>query len=254
MKSGKLRLFWCKGMGIGNIGDVLSPWMLRVNGKPFGRAGADHKRKLLMVGSIMSLAMPGDTVWGTGTNYSPLPLGLKCNGPWKIHAVRGPLTREAIRNAGYDCPEIYGDGGLVMPRLYSPTIAKAHKLGIVPHQVDMKFAKEHYPDKGVTVSPYRRDTQVPSFIDEMLACERIVSSSLHGLILAHAYGIPARWVKMTDGLYGRPKDIKFRDYFASVGIKPYDPVWPQEKDWDTKVDLQIDLEPLWATRPWKKTA
>lgn len=46
-----------------------------------------------------------------------------------------------------------------------------------------------------------------------------MSTSLHGIIVAHAYGIPALWIKrgyiFTDGL-------KFNDYFASVEIPLYD--------------------------------
>jgi len=35
--------------------------------------------------------------------------------------------------------------------------------------------------------------------------------------VAHAYGIPAVWVKFSNKLFG--DNIKFYDYFASVGIK-----------------------------------
>lgn len=42
---------------------------------------------------------------------------------------------------------------------------------------------------------------------------------MHGLIIAHAYGIPAIWIKknyiFTDGL-------KFFDYFSSVNIPEYE--------------------------------
>jgi len=55
--------------------------------------------------------------------------------------------------------------------------------------------------------------------DEILSCDRIISSSLHGMIVAHAYGIPAIWIKFSNNLYG--DDVKFDDYLLSVNIKPY---------------------------------
>jgi hypothetical protein len=71
-------------------------------------------------------------------------------------------------------------------------------------------------DDGVKLIEVNRD--VESVIDDILACENMASSSLHGIIEAHAYGISACWIERTGtGLIG--DGTKFFDYFSSVGIE-----------------------------------
>lgn len=56
-------------------------------------------------------------------------------------------------------------------------------------------------------------------IDDILSCEFIISSSLHGLILADAYRIPSAWLiaeKNTGGSRPGGGEFKYYDYFASV--------------------------------------
>jgi exopolysaccharide biosynthesis predicted pyruvyltransferase EpsI len=57
--------------------------------------------------------------------------------------------------------------------------------------------------------------------DLFLQCEKIISTSLHGLIVSHAYRIPAVWVQFSDKLFG--DGIKFQDYFESVKMETYIP-------------------------------
>ncbi len=54
-----------------------------------------------------------------------------------------------------------------------------------------------------------------SVIDEIAASEIVYTSSLHGIILAESYGVPAIFFR---GL-GKSKDFKYLDYYYSTGRK-----------------------------------
>src|SRR5690606_18195137 len=103
--------------------------------------------------------------------------------PKKIVAVRGPLTAQIMRNQKIDCPSVYGDPALLLPKIYNPIIQKKYKYGIIPHYVD----KQNYILQNLTADVRIIDvmcgTNWKKFINEMLECEYIISSSLHGLIV-----------------------------------------------------------------------
>jgi len=62
---------------------------------------------------------------------------------------------------------------------------------------------------------------IEKVIDDIYACDVTISSSLHWIIVSHAYGIPSYQVKFKNKLYW--DGTKFSDYFLSVGITPYKP-------------------------------
>lgn len=92
---------------------------------------------------------------------------------------------------------------------------KQYNVGIIPHLHDYNKIRNEYSNERVIYL----NNSIEQIIDEICSCEYIISTSLHGVIVAHAYGVPAIWIKegyiYTDG-------IKFNDYFASVGIPLYD--------------------------------
>jgi len=113
-------------------------------------------------------------------------------------------------------PEVYGDPAIVLPRYYNPDVKKKFKIGVIPHYVDYKAVKEHLAeDTHVTIINLLTKSVEPT-TREILECDHIISSSLHGVIVAQAYGVPALWIKFSDKLSG--DNIKFYDYFESVGI------------------------------------
>jgi pyruvyltransferase len=179
--------------------------------------------------------------------------------PKKVYAVRGPLTRNLLLKQGIECPEIYGDPALLFPRFYNPTIEKKYKLGIIPHYVDSNsdWIKSIKRDD-VKVLDICMETH--EFVDALKECENIISSSLHGVIAADAYGIPNMWMTINGSkdVYGG--GFKFRDYFASVkrDVKCFEAIDSIPLDLDNVIKeipphkIEIDLDMLYDACPFKK--
>ncbi len=198
-----------------NFGDMLTPVVLSGLGIEFRKAERNETGKLLAIGSIIYAAREKDTLWGTGTMRDVVfnaPAGLN------VIAVRGPKTRERIR--GCEVPETYGDPAIILPRIYTPKTLTRHKIGYVPHYVDQDtdyILKKK--EEGEFIIDVKQDPM--KTIDEICSCDKIVSSSLHGIIVAEAYGIPAAWIKLSDKLIGG--NFKFNDYFLGSGREEREP-------------------------------
>ena len=67
---------------------------------------------------------------------------------------------------------------------------KRYDLGVVCHLNHKNMLTFSEDIKLINIE--RGVDEIESFVDEICECRRIVSSSLHGIIVAHAYGIPAR--------------------------------------------------------------
>jgi pyruvyltransferase len=205
-----------------NFGDILNPLFInQLSGRNVIWVDPELYRypNYIVIGSILDKVNKYSIVWGSGfiSQESECP-----ENPSQICAVRGPLTRQKLLESGIDCPEVYGDPALLLPQIYTPKTQKKYKLGIIAHYVDMDNAwlkKINDPDVLLLdiqcADPY-------DFIDQVYSCEKIVSSSLHGLIVADAYSIPSLWLEFSDKVVG--KGFKFLDYFLSVNrpdTKPF---------------------------------
>ncbi len=228
-RSKNIRLFWWSESILmdkpkENYGDVLGKYLVEkisnrkilwANPKKFNIR--DFWQPIYVTaGSILAHINKKCIVWGSGIIQENQIVK-----PAKFLAVRGPETRRVLINQGYDVPEVYGDPALLLPKFYNPKIDKKYKLGIIPHYVDYNFVVEHYANRKDVLIIDLMTNNIDATTDKILQCKRIVSSSLHGVIVSHAYQIPAVWIKFSNKLFG--DDMKFKDYFMSVLIKPYVP-------------------------------
>ena len=128
--------------------------------------------------------------------------------------VRGPHTRNNLLQRDIYTPPVYGDCGLLLPDFYTPNFTKKYKLGIIPHYVDYSKVLELYGNKSDILIIDVKEPNIERTIKKIAKCEKIISSSLHGLIISDAYNIPNKWIKFSNNING--DDIKFHDYFLSV--------------------------------------
>ena len=197
-------------------------------------------------------------IWGSGFRSDKSRIHVL---PRKVHSVRGPLTRQALIRQGIDCPEVYGDPALLVSKYYRPKPGRKYKYGIIPHYADEKNplvrAIISRPDVLViSMADYKHWHDIP---DAVCSCEMIVSSSLHGLIVADSYGIPNMWVRFSDNIAGG--NFKYLDYFASVGREVQAPVRiGSREDLDSALEddslfgmaKNIDYEAIMNACPFKE--
>lgn len=206
-----IKLFWWNEEH--NFGDALNTVLAKkLTDNEIEWVPATYSSEYFMsIGSVLQEANKNAIIWGSGLIDNKLEPYMH---PREILAVRGPLTRRRLHDLKIKCPEIYGDPALIMPELYYPSCEKKYELGIIPHYIDKKnnFFNRHFEENIKII-----DINQPScedFISEVLSCKKIVASSLHGIIIADAYDIPALRIKFSDAIFGG--DFKFNDYFSSI--------------------------------------
>lgn len=207
---GRVPLMWCLGR---NWGDALSPVLVKLlSGKPVVHLEGCHHDRYLVIGSILAGANERAEVWGSGFIRENEPL---VGRPRAVHAVRGPLSRDSLRKQGVECPEVYGDPALLLPHFYNPEVPKRYAVGIIPHYIDKRHPWLERCRRDPQVLLLDIESGIQEFVRAVKSCEVILSSSLHGLICADAYGVPNAWVQFSEDVIGG--DYKFRDYRLSIG-------------------------------------
>lgn len=204
-----------------NFGDRLSPLIVSY------LTGQDvffstKPGKLIALGSVLHFANDGDHLWGTGLR-GPCPIAKRL----VVHAVRGPKTRDYLLSNGVTCPPVYGDPAFLMPLFYRPPILKRHEVSVLPHYSDATLKMEAASSGFHVIQTGSPPLDV---IDDILSSKILITSALHGLIIAESYGIPV--VLLRDSTQTREPHFKFEDYFLSTGRD-------DQTLWDCSIDQAI---------------
>jgi hypothetical protein len=284
-ETGRIPLAWAgstQKMDYLNFGDALSPVMVAmVAGKPIDRVPfRSLTPRLAAVGTIAHGLEGGDVwFWGSGcSNYRNPGAKAEERVPYQvpdgtrvtISATRGPVSRDLLGGAGLP-NAVYGDPVWLLPRFYEPTIEKRYELGVILHLSELtdRSTEAHpnpnfkrYDRYGGDVDRIRLINTVTDIslsalrdkVDEILSCKRIVSTSLHGMVIAESYGIPCLYFPpngVRPGLgHVEPTiesglDLRIVDLYQGLGIQQL-PVYVQDRyaptDWD---DLLSAIDRTW---------
>jgi pyruvyltransferase len=228
-----------------NFGDHLSKVLIeRMLQKPVHCETFVHPQEPVCfgIGSLLEHVQNGDVVWGSGflfENHKQLNIN-----KLDVRAIRGPLSRQILLEKGISCPEIYGDPALLFPK-YFPEFKKEEAIYdyiIIPHVGEMYL---FLPYKNV-VFPTEPWDEV---LRKILKAKLVISSSLHGIVLAEAYGIPARMLMMNLNT----SLFKFKDYYAGTGRSSFQIAHSIHEALELGGEIlpQIDLEPLAKAFPYE---
>lgn len=224
-----------------NVGDLLSKvtfgYLMKYKGIESFKAR--RTTRITFIGSVIQFLTADAVVYGSGFLFEYVAEQFaKKKLKLDVRAVRGPLTRAKLEEIGYTVPEIYGDPAILLPVFYSPLIAEHKKdFLVIPHwkTVD-KYIKMGYP----VLSPLTDDWK--NFINEIASARLIISSSLHGVIIAEAYGVPAILLDEVE----KGNLFKYEDYFLSTGRKEFTKVKTVEEGLNVPVPSLPDLERMKA--------
>jgi pyruvyltransferase len=210
-KDHTVKAYWWRD--IPNFGDAIAPLLL----KRF--ADLDNvvwdtisHSSIASVGSILEHIPPlwEGYILGSGKLRPDSRLFLY-NRRAKILALRGPLSAKGVLGTF-----ALGDPGLLANELVGIQ-ERAWDVGIVPHWKDKELA-----DRFTSLMPKKYSLKVIKCDDDPLdivrqigQCGKIVTSSLHGAIVADSFGIPRR-IEACEKMSAEGGLFKFIDYSASI--------------------------------------
>jgi pyruvyltransferase len=203
----------------GNFGDMVVPYLLRrLTGLP--PVNCSDGVRLLTVGSVLQTARDGDVIWGTGVKGAAAGQ-FRTPAKLHVHATRGPITLDFLRRQGVDVSRVVAmfDPAVLIPHLYAAEVAVLRQQAedtmqdvlVIPHFADDAVMRKLYPAYEDRI--LAADTPLLGVIARILRAGLVVSSSLHGLILAEALGVPAVWHRPLMG----EDELKYHDYYLGTG-------------------------------------
>jgi len=198
-------LFW--HVGSPNFGDDINPYYFESVLQCTVRLETDRSLPhILGAGSILNKATLQSVVMGSGL-LEPLKKDLE--NTYHIYAVRGELSRAHVST---EKDVLLGDPISMINLVVNPkNIPKVRTIGYVPHVTEYLAAKKALGGRYHIIDPANDPMGV---VADIASCDRIISQSLHGLIVADAMNVPNIWMKPSSKMTGGA--FKFDDYFSTV--------------------------------------
>jgi pyruvyltransferase len=212
-----IKLFWWRQEP--NFGDAISPIVTKFVAGRDVEWSSNSDCQLYGLGSLMKMVQggvqerkgPKPWVWGTGCMYAVQPKMIRPN--VRFACVRGPITATLL---GIDSA-CYGDPGLLVQEASGISATNDGSVGLIPHlsRVDSPEIRALVAtEPTLKLIDVRLDDPIET-MRQIAACKYVVSSSLHGLIVADAFGVPNTWLNPRGNHIAAA--LKFYDYAASIG-------------------------------------
>ncbi|MFJ2617865.1 polysaccharide pyruvyl transferase family protein [Glutamicibacter sp. NPDC087344] len=209
--------YWWNGRT--NFGDLIGPMLVgSITGRPVKNMKDSDMQgsTLVTVGSVLNLMeRERIDIWGTGLIaplHSKSIANLSRVNPRQIHAVRGWRTyKELTQKMGWVVPRVFGDPALLLPRFYRPSADKASDTTVIPHYMHAKY----FTDMSQDLHVVNVESTAEEVISVIANSRNVVSTSLHGIIVAQAYGIPWTWLRIEDQVLAGDQ-FKFEDFFSVI--------------------------------------
>jgi hypothetical protein len=260
-KSMTTGLYYCKSK---NFGDALNPLIFeQVLGVPV-RYAKKRYAELCGIGSVLDNLMASSSVVNRMIQAYLSPIHVFTSGftfpsqkanarpirKMVIHAVRGKQTRQQLVDLGIlaaDQPVAYGDAGLFAPLLLERDVPKKYFCGIIPHISERDCAEIEALSKAIHNSVVIDFEQKPmEVLKQMASCEVIISSAMHGLVVADALGLPNIWMKVSNRIIGGR--YKFDDYYSAYADYKKEPVAVYDVVCSSALYSCLDAETRTATQ------
>ena len=200
-----------------NFGDALSKRVVEfMSGREVVHV-RPKKADLFAVGSLMHMVSKHFSeyrrphnppiLWGTGVLN---PFFKKDFVPHiDVRILRGPISAVFLKKKMKE----FGDPGLFAPEAIGQPDERRDQIAIIPHHSQMEnpvFQEVAASDTRFKLVDVRKSPEEVCL--EIAASAHVFSASLHGLIVADAYGVPNTWIDP-----GKQVWMKYHDYAASVG-------------------------------------
>ena len=193
-----------------NFGDMLNISLAKV----FGVSNFLHAdytpSDTCFIGSVLDrLLVGGDSlrpikIIGTGFMNEDSKVNRKIE---SVVACRGKLTSDKLGLR--KC--MVGDPAIILPKLYMPKIETKYDIGFAPH-----FKAQHNKIEGAYIINLTDPVNV--VLNNILSCNRVITSSLHVLIICDIYGIPVELTYKDNPNFNVIDEFKFRDYYSIGAI------------------------------------
>jgi len=210
---------WC--FSLRNYGDALTPYILGLHNVPFELVTRFEEANLLGIGSNLDRLRRDNSpivVWSAGFMY-PKDRPVSYGPDVRFLAVRGRNTAALVDHIRPSDP-VLGDGGILIGDLFNfSNVVKRYELGILPHMSDVRASASLGLSSWTDARMIDVLAPIEEVIREIASCRRILSSSLHGIVTADAFGVPSAYAIFEGGRNVEGDGFKYADYSSAVGYE-----------------------------------